>query len=510
MGVAITTINTSLGNPNSGTGDTIYAAFNKVNNNTSNLATIVDTVNATYANTAYGVFANISVSNRVIGRLDAYTTAGGGLYVDGSPVATAAASFTGGNVPSQSNFQAATSSTSTTTGAVVITGGMGVGGNIYANGSAYSNSVVITTGLYWSGNGVAYATAYYSSGAGNITVSGTNLNLTPTGPGSASVGSSTAIPVITTDVYGRVVYSNTAAVIAPAGTLTGTTLASNVVASSLTSVGTLTGLTTSGTVIAATVTAATIGNAGASLVGTLSAVNVSGTVAYANVAAYKVVTPLSNNQTYYLGFANVTSGNSSFNATTTVNVNPSTGTVSATAVSATALSGTLSTVAQPNITSVGTLTGLTVSGNILPSANASINLGSTTAWWSTIYGKAVQAQYADLAEKYLADQPYPVGTVVAVGGDQEVTACSSGDLAIGVVSANPAYMMNSELAGGTYIALKGRVPVSVIGSVRKGQRLIASSNGCAVVGTTQSNTVFAVALETNTDSGVKLVEAVIL
>jgi hypothetical protein len=471
MGVAITTINTSLGNPNSGTGDTIYAAFNKVNDNTSNLATIVDNVNATYANTAYGVFANIAVSNRVIGRLDAYTTAGGGLYVDGSPVATAAASFTGGNVPSQANFQAATSSTSTTTGAVVITGGMGVGGNIYANGSAYSNSVIITTGLYWSGNGVAYSTAYYSSGAGNITVSGTSLSLTPTGPGSASVGSSTAIPVITTDSYGRVVYSGTAAVVAPAGTLTGTTLASNVVASSLTSVGTLTSLavgavTSSGTVIASTVTAATIGNSGATVTG--SSFTASGTVIAATVNA-------------------ATIGNSG--AT---------------------LTGNISTAAQTNITSVGTLTGLTVSGTILPSANASINLGSTTAWWATIYGKAVQAQYADLAEKYLADQEYPVGTVVAVGGDAEVTACSFGDLAIGVVSANPAYMMNSGLAGGTYIALKGRVPVSVTGAVRKGQRLIAANNGCAVVGVAHSNTVFAVALETNADSGVKLVEAVIL
>jgi hypothetical protein len=285
------------------------------------------------------------------------------------------------------------------------------------------------------------------------------------------VGSSTAIPVITTDVYGRVVYSSTAAVVAPAGTLTGTTLASNVTASSLTSVGTLTSLavgavTSSGTIIASTVTAATIGNTGA--VHTGLSFTASGTVIAATVNA-------------------ATIGNSG--AT---------------------LTGTISTAAQTNITSVGTLTGLTVSGTILPSANASINLGSTTAWWATIYGKAVQAQYADLAEKYLADQEYPVGTVVAVGGDAEVTACSSGDLAIGVVSANPAYMMNSELAGGTYIALKGRVPVSVTGAVRKGQRLIASSNGCAVVGVAHSNTVFAVALETNTDSGVKLVEAVIL
>ena len=103
-----------------------------------------------------------------------------------------------------------------------------------------------------------------------------------------------------------------------------------------------------------------------------------------------------------------------------------------------------------------------------------------------------------------------MGTVVAVGGDAEITACSFGDLAIGAVSANPAYMMNSQLEGGTYIALKGRVPVYVIGSIRKGQRLIASNNGYAVAGVPASNNVFAVALESSDDTGVKLIEAIIL
>ena len=70
--------------------------------------------------------------------------------------------------------------------------------------------------------------------------------------------------------------------------------------------------------------------------------------------------------------------------------------------------------------------------------------------------------------------------------------------------------MNSELEGGTYIALKGRVPVWVIGSVRKGQRLIASDSGRAVAGVQNSSNVFAIALESNDDSGAKLIEAVIL
>jgi hypothetical protein len=126
-------------------------------------------------------------------------------------------------------------------------------------------------------------------------------------------------------------------------------------------------------------------------------------------------------------------------------------------------------------------------------------------------GTATAARYADLAEKYLTDKEYGVGTVVMIGGEKEVTATTGfGDRAIGVVSANPAFMMNKDLEGGTYIALKGRVPVRVVGAVAKGQRLIASSNGCAVGAVPHANDVFAIALETNSDISEKIIEAVVL
>jgi hypothetical protein len=125
-------------------------------------------------------------------------------------------------------------------------------------------------------------------------------------------------------------------------------------------------------------------------------------------------------------------------------------------------------------------------------------------------GTATSAQYADLAEKYLADQEYEPGTVVVVGGEAEVTASSWGQRALGVVSTKPAYMMNSELEGGTYIALKGRVPVKVVGSVKKGDRLVATENGCATAGVPHSSDVFAIALETNSDVLIKIIEAVVL
>lgn len=125
-------------------------------------------------------------------------------------------------------------------------------------------------------------------------------------------------------------------------------------------------------------------------------------------------------------------------------------------------------------------------------------------------GTATAAQYADLAEKYLADKDYEVGTVVAVGGEKEVTSANYGDRAIGVVSANPAFMMNKDLEGGTYIALKGRVPVKVVGAVKKGQRLVAANNGTAVAAVPHANDVFAIALESNDNTDVKLIEAIVL
>ena len=129
-------------------------------------------------------------------------------------------------------------------------------------------------------------------------------------------------------------------------------------------------------------------------------------------------------------------------------------------------------------------------------------------WFRVGNGVATASQYADLAEKYLADKDYDVGTVMMIGGIAEVTECSEGNRAIGVVSANPGFMMNRELKGGTYIALKGRVPVKIHGNVKKNQRLVAGPNGTAVATLTASPDVFAVALEDSNSKDV--VEALVL
>jgi hypothetical protein len=87
-----------------------------------------------------------------------------------------------------------------------------------------------------------------------------------------------------------------------------------------------------------------------------------------------------------------------------------------------------------------------------------------------------------LAENYSADAEYAPGTVVCFGGDAEVTQCNEdGDRRIaGVVSTNPAYIMNNELAGTkATVALQGRVPCMVIGSVKKGDMMVSAGNGMA-------------------------------
>lgn len=123
-------------------------------------------------------------------------------------------------------------------------------------------------------------------------------------------------------------------------------------------------------------------------------------------------------------------------------------------------------------------------------------------------GTATTARYADLAEKYSTAEELAPGTVVCVGsGEAEVEPVNSGCIAIGVVSTDPALMMNSE-ADGQYIGLKGRLPVRVVGSVNKGDAVYVNNNGCA--GTAiNGGSLVGIALEGSSDEGEKLIECVL-
>ena len=131
------------------------------------------------------------------------------------------------------------------------------------------------------------------------------------------------------------------------------------------------------------------------------------------------------------------------------------------------------------------------------------NIGLPGRTFGSVYadifnGVATSAQYADLAENYVADAEYPPGTVLEFGGEFEVTLAQDGTNRVaGVVTTNPAYLMNSNCQG-TYVAavaLQGRTPCKVRGSIRKGDMLISGGNGFArTTQTPQMGTVIGKAL----------------
>ena len=107
--------------------------------------------------------------------------------------------------------------------------------------------------------------------------------------------------------------------------------------------------------------------------------------------------------------------------------------------------------------------------------------GAGNVYANYFVGTATSAQYADLAENYLADADYLPGTVLVFGGEEEVTAATtpSSTRIAGVVTTQPAHVMNSHLVGPhvVCIALRGRVPVKVMGVVRKGDVLVSAGEG---------------------------------
>ena len=121
-------------------------------------------------------------------------------------------------------------------------------------------------------------------------------------------------------------------------------------------------------------------------------------------------------------------------------------------------------------------------------------------------GISTSARYADLAEVYTTDQDYPTGTAMCVGGEAETTAAKTSSHCIGVISAEPAYLMNSD-CDGQAIGLKGRVPVRVKGVVAKGDPIYAWEDG--VCSTIASTGLVGIALEASDDESEKLIECVL-
>jgi hypothetical protein len=176
---------------------------------------------------------------------------------------------------------------------------------------------------------------------------------------------------------------------------------------------------------------------------------------------------------------------------------------------ATAGTGVPITITQTSnlVTMVGPLSvnsGSNATAIINGAANAVGNIGSSSTYFNRLFAQATTALYADLAEMYVADAEYDPGTVLELGGSKEVTISlnDSSPCVVGVVSTNPAHLMNSGLTAQhtVAVALVGRVPCKVIGPISKGNMIVSAGNGYGRAETSPAvGTVIGKAVENHPD-----------
>ena len=349
---------------------------------------------------------------------------------------------------------------------LTLTGGtfaVGAGSGITVN----ADDVALATTV--AGAGLTYSSGVLAVGAGTgITVNTDDIALSTSGVSAGTYGSATQAAQITIDAYGRVTSASNV-------TLTGDI--SEVVAGSG-----LTGGGSSGSV-------------------TLNVAGGYGIIANADNIE------LSNTQVRAL-----------FSGSSGVDYNSTTGAITLASGAGggglTYSSGVLAVGAGNYITvaadSVAVDATTTATASKVAARDASGDL-----YAAIFQGTASSARYADLAERYEADAILEPGTVVCFGGEKEITACDhENDHAVaGVVSTDPAYMMNSAAGNNDthpYIALTGRVPVKVVGTVAKGDLLVASGvKGYAMVNNNaKAGTIIGKAIGSS-DSGEGVVEALI-
>jgi len=156
--------------------------------------------------------------------------------------------------------------------------------------------------------------------------------------------------------------------------------------------------------------------------------------------------------------------------------------------------------------------------------NFSVNVGGVPTTALTIYGangtvagNQVNANYADVAERFAADEILEAGTVVELGGTAEITKVTGelSDAVFGVISTRAAYLMNSNAGSDEThppVAMTGRVPVKVVGVINKGDRLVSAGNGYARAAKPGEATAFNVigrSLDNKTNADYGLVEAIV-
>ena len=315
-----------------------------------------------------------------------------------------------------------------------VTGNVTTAGTVTTNAQPNITSVGILTSLSSSGNidGLNITGTHYGNATGLTAIPGANVS-------GAVAYATTANSVAGANVSGAVSYATTANSVAGAN-------------------------------ISGAVSYATTANsvAGANVSGQVSYANIANSVAVANVTGIGNIATInkdgnSSNVLYGNGvFAAATGGgNGTYGDSNVVTLLNSYG------------SNTIST------------TGSVTAGNIITTVlttGANTTAGIITGNFSLSSGSRLNSTYADLAEYYEADAKYQPGTVLAFGGNKEVTLAQDGTNKVaGVVSTDPAYVMNMKCLGEHIVAraLQGRVPTKVRGTINKGDMLVSGGDGYA-------------------------------
>jgi hypothetical protein len=509
-----------------------------IQNGTSNVKVVSSGGNVTVgvANTSNVVVVSTTGAN-ISGTLGVNgNTTGGNLLTGGLISATGAitgATITGSTLSSTGNVNtvgvAATGNISTTGN---ISGGNLIVTTVFSN---YSGATASLSGNIDGGNlrtaGQVSATGNITGGnvnVGNITIAtdlisslNSTITIDPATIGNAGlvvINGNLQVNGTTTTINSNVVSTNDLTVnyannainsgaangggieVGPIGSPYITWLynsSANVWTSSagVSAVGGVTAASVAGGVITGSSVSVTGAVTGASVVGgvmTGTSVSVTGNVSGGNLIATTFIGNYSGTTASITG--NIDGGN-----LRTAGLVSATGSITGAAITGTSLTVSTGNVTLGNIVNAG--------------ANGVGNIGSATTFFNTVFAKATSAQYADLAEKYEADAEYAPGTVLEFGGDKEVTLSDeAGSTRVaGVVSTNPSYIMNAGLTAEhvAMVALQGRVPCRVVGTVRKGDMMVAAGNGAARVdNAARAGSIIGKALE-NFDGAEGTIEVVI-
>lgn len=425
------------------------------------------TGNVTANNGMFTTIVNVASHTGTLVSITGNVTANNGMFTNVVNVA----SFTGTLLSVSGNVD----------GGNLNTGGLiSTTGNVTAAGITLGSGALSTTGNisagYYLGNGsqltgiLASGGASIDNGTSNVKVVGPNVTV--------NIGGTSNI----------VVYATTGEYVTGLVSVTGNVIGNNGMFTTIVNVASHTGavVSVSGNITGGNISAVANVNSANIVATTLSA---TGNVVVVGVQASGNISATANIQGGNISTAgNVNGANlvaTTLSATGNVVANNVMTTTIADAASLTGgLVSVTGNITAANLILNGTAAAgsgvLIVSGDIQTSAaNATANIGNASNYFNRLFAQATTALYADLAEMYTTDADYAPGTVLVFGGNQEVTMSTvAHDTRVaGVVSTNPAHIMNSGLQGThtVAVALTGRVPVSVVGNISAGDQVVTSN-----------------------------------